>query len=129
MEGYWLTHFETAESRGDGISILHDGELLGGDLEHLWSGSYEEDGTHVSARIRIVPVVAWPEEELIAREPPIILSLAGQFTDDFARLGGNAEHKKDLHFDITLRKCREALAAKSHPEATAETTVPQGANR
>ena len=106
MEGYWLTHFETIKSRGDGISMLRDGELLGGDLDHIWSGTFEEDGTKISARIRIDPVVSSPAEELAAREPPTILVVGGYCTADFARLEGCAEHNKDLHFDITLRKCK-----------------------
>jgi hypothetical protein len=86
--------------------MLHDGELVGGDLEHLWSGTYEEDGAKLSIRIGIVPCISWSERELAAREPPIVLSLAGYCTEDFARLEGIAEHKKDFRIDITMRKCK-----------------------
>lgn len=112
MEGYWLTHFETATSHGDGISTLQDGEIAGGDLEHLWSGTYEEDGPKLAARIRIVPLMSSADDELIAREPPIIVSLAGYCTNDFARLEGSAEHKSDLHIDIILRKCKGEIPAR-----------------
>jgi hypothetical protein len=111
MEGYWQTHYEVGTTRGDGIAMLHDGELLGGDLEHVWSGTYEEDGPRLYMRIRIVPYVSTLEEEIMARDQPIIVSLSGYCTEDFARLEGSAEHRKDLRIEIMLRKCKGAEAA------------------
>jgi len=112
MEGYWLAHYKTGERQGDGIVMLHEGELLGGDLEHLWTGAYEEEGPKLSALIRVVPVMSSPEEEIMAREQPMILSLTGYCNDEYAWLKGGAEHQRDLHFEITMSKCKGALAAK-----------------
>lgn len=106
MEGYWLTHFDTATRHGDGIAMLHAGELVGGDLEHLWNGTYEEEGHKVYARIRIVPCVSRPEEETMAREQPVILSLHGYCTEHYARLEGHPDGREEEHFDVTMRKCR-----------------------
>lgn len=106
MEGYWLTHFEAGKRQGDGIAMLHAGELVGGDIEHLWSGTYEEEGRHVIARIRIVPCVSCPEEETMAREKPVILSLEGYCTEDFARLEGHPDGREEERFEVTMRKCR-----------------------
>ena len=112
MEGYWLTQFKTSERQGEGIVMLHDGELLGGDLEHLWTGSCEKEGSRLSALIRVVPVVSSPEEEIMAREQPMIVSLTGYCNNEYAWLKGSAEHQKDLHVEITMSKCKGALAAK-----------------
>lgn len=106
MEGYWLTHFDTATRHGDGIAMLHAGELVGGDLEHLWNGTYEEEGNKVYARIRIVPCVSKPEEETMARERPVILSLHGYCTEQYARLEGHPDGHEGERFDVTMRKCR-----------------------
>lgn len=109
MEGYWTTHFEAGLVHGDGIAMLHDGELVGGDFEHVWTGTYEESGRNLLARIRIVPSVSSEEEETMAREKPVIYSLHGYCTEDFAALEGIAEHRKDQHIEITMRRCKGAL--------------------
>ena len=108
MEGYWLTHYVAGSTHGEGIAMLHSGELVGGDLEHLWNGSYEEEGPRVYARIRIVPCVSRAEEESMAREKPLIVTLHGYCTEHFARLEGHAEGREDLPFEVKMRKCRAA---------------------
>lgn len=117
MEGYWLTHYETGTSRGDGIAMLSKGELLGGDLEHVWSGTYEEEGSKLYARIRIVPFVSSPEEELMAREQPIILSLQGYCTEEYARLEGHPDHREDERFEVEMRKCKSMHGHGAMPQA------------
>lgn len=106
MEGYWLTHYEAGKTQGDGIAMLSKGELLGGDLEHVWSGTFEEEGTRVYARIRIVPFMSRQEEETMAREQPMIVSLEGYCTEDYARLEGHPDHREDLAFRVEMRKCK-----------------------
>ena len=106
MEGYWLTHYDAGKAHGDGIAMLSKGELLGGDLEHVWSGTYEEEGSKLYARIRISPFVSRPEEETMAREQPMILSLQGYCTEDYARLEGHPDQREDLPFEVELRKCK-----------------------
>lgn len=106
MEGYWLTHYDAGSAHGDGIAMLHGGELLGGDLEHVWRGSYEEEGPRVFARIRIAPFVSREEEGSMAREQPVILSLEGYCTEEFARLEGHPDQREDVLFHVELRKCR-----------------------
>jgi len=106
MEGYWLTHYDAGSAHGDGIAMLHGGELLGGDLEHVWRGTYEEEGTRVFARIRIAPFVTREEEGTMAREKPVILSLEGTCTEEFARLEGHPDQREDVQFHVEMRKCR-----------------------
>jgi hypothetical protein len=112
MEGYWLLNYNTGKTSGDGIAMLHEGELVGGDLDHLWSGTYERQGPKLTARIGITPVLSSPEEEIMAREHPLIVNLSGYCTDDFARLEGNVEHETDLRFEITMRKCKSSLRSR-----------------
>ena len=110
MEGYWLTHYDAGKSHGDGIAILRSGERLGGDLDHVWRGSYEEEGPKLYARIRIAPFVSRPEEETMAREQPMILTLQGYCTEDYARLEGHPDHREDLQFQVEMRKCQSMHA-------------------
>jgi hypothetical protein len=118
MEGYWLTHYDAETAHGDGIAMLHGGELLGGDLEHVWRGTYEEVGPRVFARIRIAPFVTREEEGTMAREKPMILSLEGYCTDEFARLEGHPDQREDVLFHVEMRKCR-SMGRGANPQAKA----------
>ena len=111
MEGYWLTHYDAGAAHGEGIVMLHEGELLGGDPERLWIGTYEEQGPRVYARMRIVPRVTRLEKGMMAREKPMILSLEGHCTDHYARLEGHPDGREELPFQVTMRKCRASHAA------------------
>ena len=106
MEGFWLIHYEMRRRQGDGIAILRAGEIAGGDFDHVWYGTYEQSGPMLSARIRIVPSVSSTEEEMMARDQPVIVSLSGYFTQDFARLEGRPEHSPNVHVEVTMRKCK-----------------------
>ncbi|MFP5227745.1 MAG: hypothetical protein ACLGXA_08930, partial [Acidobacteriota bacterium] len=66
----------------------------------------EEEGSKLFARIRIVPFVSRPEEETMAREQPMILSLQGYCTEDYARLEGHPDQREDLMFEVEMRKCK-----------------------
>jgi hypothetical protein len=117
MEGYWLTHYDAGTTHGDGIAMLNKGELLGGDLEHVWTGTYEDESPKLYARIRIVPFVSRPEEESMAREQPMILSLQGYCTEDYARLEGHPDHREELLFQIEMRKCKSIHGAQTAKKA------------
>lgn len=105
MEGFWFVHLQLGTHSCEGVAILNSGVLLGSDLEHCWNGTYDEDGTMVSARIRLVPTVSTAEEDVMAREQPIVLSLAGQCADSFARLDGGPVDQENIHCELTMRKC------------------------
>ena len=107
MEGYWLAHYDSGERHGQGMVMLRGGDLLGGDLEHVWSGTYEEESATLSARIRIVPFVSCAEERSMARELPVIVDLSGVCTDDFALLEG---WRAGERFRVEMRKCRSIHA-------------------
>lgn len=106
MEGYWLTHYDAGSAHGDGIVMMHAGELLGGDLEHIWSGTYEEEPPKIYARIRIVPFVSREEEATMARERPLIMTLSGFCTNEFATLDGHPDEREDLPFHVEMRRCK-----------------------
>jgi hypothetical protein len=119
MEGYWLTHYESEAAHGDGIVMLHEGELVGGDLEHAWMGTYEEEPPKVYARIRISPSISHSEEGTMAREPSMIVNLSGFCTDEIATLDGHPEGREDLHYHVEMRKCRAGRPRQSELETKA----------
>lgn len=106
MEGCWLAHYDAGSAHGEGIIILRRGELIGGDLEHFWSGTCDEEPPKIYARIRVVPFVSTQEESSMARERPIILSLSGFCTDEWATLDGHPEDRGDRRVHIEMHRCR-----------------------
>ena len=111
MEGYWLTHYRAGPRHGEGIVMMHAGELLGGDLEHVWRGTYEEEEGRLTSRIRIVPFVSREEEGTMAREMPIILTLTGTCTENTAHLEGHPDAREDLLYHVEMQRCRSLHAA------------------
>ncbi len=106
MEGYWITHFDAGTAQGDGIAMLHGGELLGGDLERVWRGTYEEEDQRVSMRIRLSPFVTREGEEMMARERSVIVSLEGTCTEEAATLAGHPDQRQDVLVHVEMRKCK-----------------------
>ncbi|HTW49217.1 MAG TPA: GrlR family regulatory protein [Acidobacteriaceae bacterium] len=117
MDGYWLTHFRVGERHGEGIVMMRGGELLGGDLEHVWRGTWEEEDGRVYARIRIVPFVSRHEEEWMAREMPLIVTLTGTCTEDTAQLEGHPDAREELVYRVEMRRFRSMHAAEQKQAA------------
>jgi hypothetical protein len=111
MDGYWLTHYRAGPAHGEGIVMMRAGELLGGDLEHVWRGTWEEEDGRVCARIRIVPFVSRTEEKTMAREMPLLVTLTGTCTEDTAELEGHPDAREDLVYRVEMRRCRSMHAA------------------
>ena len=106
MDGYWLAHYDSGTRHGEGIMMLRGGDLMGGDLEHVWTGTYEEEPPKLYARIRIVPFVSCAEERTMAREQPEIVNLSGFCTEEYATLEGCPEGRMGETFHVEMRKCR-----------------------
>ncbi|HTW62715.1 MAG TPA: hypothetical protein VMD55_12985 [Terracidiphilus sp.] len=118
MEGYWLAHYDSGARHGEGMVMLRGGELLGGDLEHVWSGTYEEESPKLYARIRIVPFVSCAEERTMARELPVIVNLSGFCTSEFATLEGGPEGREGESFHVEMRRC-QSIRTREAPERKA----------
>lgn len=117
MNGYWLAHYDSGARHGEGIVMLRGGDLMGGDLEHVWTGTYEEESPKLYARIRIAPFVSREEETTMAREQPVIVNLSGFCTDEYATLEGSPEGSNAEPFHVEMRKCRSIQARSPSPRA------------
>ena len=40
MEGIWYAHFTSGPAHGDGLAVLRNGIIQGGDPEHTYEGFY-----------------------------------------------------------------------------------------
>ena len=91
MNGLWIAHYRAGGARGEGMMMFRAGEILGGDFAHAWTGTYEEDGSHLSARLRVAPCMSRGERGPLAREHPVMVTLSGECTERDALLRGHPD--------------------------------------
>ena len=91
MNGLWIAHFNAGAAHGNGIAVFREGEILGGDFGHTWTGTYEEEGPHLYARIRVAPYVSHSEMTPLVMDKPVMMTLSGSCTEKDAVLEGHAD--------------------------------------
>ena len=96
MEGLWHTRFTAGAAHGDGIVVLRNGEVLGGDASHIYIGSYQTDGPLVYLNVR---VSRWEHDDgSVSPEPPQAFLFSGSVEGDSAIVSGHP----DDHLDVTV---------------------------
>lgn len=102
MEGLWYAHFTAGEVKGDGIAVLRDGEILGGDPIHTYSGSYTTDGQLLYANVRVCPhSTADLQADL---NGPVSLFLKGSMDGENANVSGYSDQKRDRMVAVELHR-------------------------
>lgn len=92
MHGVWITHFDAGAAHGSGIAVFRAGEILGGDFSHTWTGTYEEDGTTICARVRVAAHRIGEEPETV--EAPVMITLTGSQSGNRAVLNGRPDNRE-----------------------------------
>ena len=102
MEGLWYTHFTAGPVQADGLAVLRDGEILGGDLARTYTGSFREDGSLLYATVRVSP---YSRSKTPAElEHPITFFLQGLVKGDIADVSGHANNAPDLAVSVELHR-------------------------
>lgn len=102
MEGIWYAHFSTGTVQGDGMAVLRDGEILGGDPAHTYTGSYQEDGASLYANVRVSPFSGAKVPADI--EHPVTYFLQGLITGDRAVVKGHPHNRPDAVLSVELQR-------------------------
>jgi hypothetical protein len=102
MEGIWYAHFTSGPSQGDGLAVLQNGAILGGDPTHTYKGTYQEDGALVYANVLIAPHIEAGAPSDI--EHPFSLFLKGSINGDIARVSGHPNNRPDVTVSVELHK-------------------------
>jgi hypothetical protein len=102
MEGLWYAHFTAGQAHGDGIAVLRDGAILGGDPAHTYTGSYQSDGPNFYANVRVSPYAAAKVPSNLAQ--PLKVFLKGSMTGDSATISGHPEQKADLKIAVEMHR-------------------------
>jgi hypothetical protein len=101
FEGLWYTHFTAGTAQGDGMAVLRDGEILGGDPAHTYTGSYTTDGPQLYLNVRVSPYVGHVPADM---DRPIEFVLWGSANGDSGQVSGCADNKRDLKVVVDLHR-------------------------
>jgi hypothetical protein len=94
MNGLWIAHFNAGPAHGNGLAVFRSGEILGGDLAHTWTGTYQEEGDRLYARVRVAPYVSKQSGEQGIPERTVMMTLSGICDEQDATLTGRADESE-----------------------------------
>jgi hypothetical protein len=60
MEGFWTVQFTGVQGIGAGVATLIAGQLFGGDSGFLYTGTYQQTGSSMTARVHVKRHAAGP---------------------------------------------------------------------
>src|SRR5579871_6015068 len=102
MEGIWYTHFSAGPVQGDGVAVLHDGEIQGADPSHTYVGSYQEDGSNLYANVRVSPYAGATVP--VEMEHPVTLFLKGSVNGNSAKIAGHPNNRPDVMVSVEMHR-------------------------
>lgn len=102
MEGIWYAHFSTGTTQGDGMAVLRDGEILGGDPGHTYSGSYQEEGSNLYVNVRVSPFAGARTPADLAH--PVTFFLQGSIAGNRAKVKGHPDNRPEVVLSVELER-------------------------
>ncbi len=102
MQGIWYAHFTSGEVKGDGVAVLHDGLIEGGDPAHTYFGSYQVEGSDLYANVRVSPYAGSSLPADLTH--PITYFLRGSVMGDSAKVTGHPDNRPEALVSVELLK-------------------------
>lgn len=102
MEGIWYTHFTAGPVQGDGLAVLNNGEIQGGDPSHTYVGSYQEDGPNLYANVRVTPFAG--AKVPVEMEHPVTFFLKGSVKGNNATVTGHPNNRPDMMVCVEMQR-------------------------
>lgn len=102
MEGLWYTHFSAGPVQGDGMAVLRDGEILGGDPVHTYTGSYQSEGSSLYAHVLVSPYAGATAPADI--DHPVNFFLRGSIEGDTAIVSGHLDNKPEIQVAVEMHR-------------------------
>jgi hypothetical protein len=101
FEGLWYAHYTSGQLEGDGMAVLRDGEILGGDPSHTYVGSYSTDGPELYLNVRVSPYLGHLPADM---DRPVEFVLWGKANGESAHVAGCADNNRDLKLVVDLHR-------------------------
>ncbi len=83
------------------MAVLRDGEVLGGDPAHTYTGSYRSDGPELYLDLRVSPYAGHVPADM---DRPMHFMLWGSVNGDSGNLHGSADNAPDLKVTVDLHR-------------------------
>jgi hypothetical protein len=102
METVWYVRYSIGSSEDNGMIVSQDGEIVGADRANTFRGTYNVDGTHVSADVcitssRVPGKISSPSES-------VKLTLVGSMNENSALLHGHLNHRPEIEVTVELQR-------------------------
>ncbi len=101
MEIVWYVRYSTECDERNGMIVSRDGEIVGADRAHTYTGTYKVSGTHVSAAVFVTP--SHEHESISNSSESVRLILAGTVKDRTALLHGHLDHHPEIDVTVELQ--------------------------
>ena len=101
IDGLWYTHFIAGQAQGDGMAVLRDGEILGGDPAHTYTGSYSSDGPQIYMDVRVSPYAGRIPADM---QRPLSFVLWGSVNGDSGSVSGCAGNKLEVKISVDMHR-------------------------
>lgn len=105
LSGFYKAEFETARKKANGVVILKDGHIRGGDSTFAYVGRYTQNGLSVSGSLRSLRHGPQdPSHESVFGIDPIEVSFDGVAKDGFVSIEGVARDTPTLSLKALLTR-------------------------
>lgn len=101
MEGFWLVQFKGVQGFGGGAVTLVHGKVFGGDSGFMYSGTYEEQGNTLNAKIHVKR--SFPGTQSVMGQEKFDLELSGTLQGNVIAAKGSIPGT-NLRFEAQLTK-------------------------
>jgi hypothetical protein len=103
-DGLYKAHFQTPMGSGDGVVVLLDGKLRGGDSMIYYVGSYSQNGDQFAAQVATNVHSRPPGMRSVFGRDQANITIKGTTTGDTAQMTGTSQEAPDLTFQATLAR-------------------------
>jgi hypothetical protein len=103
-DGLYKAHFQTPIGSGDGVVVLQDGKLRGGDSMIYYVGSYSQNDDQFAAQVTTNVHSRPPGMRSVFGRDQANITVQGTTTGDTAQMTGTSPDAPGLTFQATLTR-------------------------
>lgn len=103
MTGFWTVRFNTPMGAGAGVAYFTEREVFGGDSGFKYEGSYQSDGSKITADLRVSPHFT-AFQSVFGSTQPFNLRIDGTVSGNTMNGRGTASHAPGVPFQVTLTR-------------------------
>ena len=104
QDGLYKVSFRTPKGTGDGVVVLADGKLRGGDSILYYTGDYSQDGNKFTAKVATNRHSHTPGMSPVFGQDRVNIAVQGTIQGDSAQLTGTAAEVPGVTFQASLTK-------------------------